>query len=396
MRILVHDFGGHPFPIQLSRALAQRGHTVQHTYCASLQTTPRGTLRRDRDDPAQFSIKALRLRQPLLKYSFFKRWRQENEYGRLLAAEVHRFQPDVVLSGQAPLDAQRKLWRRCERDGVRRIFWVQDLIGIATRRLLRQKFGWLADPIGHYYEHLERRLLRTSDGIVLITDDFTPVMESYGITRDKLHVIENWGPLREIPVRSKDNAWAREHDLHDKTCLLYSGTLGMKHNPNLLLALARHYQHQDDVRIVVVSQGLGAEWLARQRERHGLNNLILTGFQPYAVLPDVLGTADVLLAILEPDAGVFSVPSKVLTYLCAKRAVLLAVPPNNLAARIVETNDAGLVVPPQHEFAFVEAVKKLMADAELRASLGQRARQYAETTFDLTAITDAFESVLAA
>ena len=40
MRILVHDYAGHPFQVQLSRALAQRGHDVLHAYCASLQTTP--------------------------------------------------------------------------------------------------------------------------------------------------------------------------------------------------------------------------------------------------------------------------------------------------------------------------------------------------------------------
>src|SRR5262245_65296140 len=35
LRILVHDFAGHPFQIDLSRALARRGHIVQHVYCGS-------------------------------------------------------------------------------------------------------------------------------------------------------------------------------------------------------------------------------------------------------------------------------------------------------------------------------------------------------------------------
>ncbi len=29
MKILVHDYAGHPFQVQLSRALAQRGHQVR-------------------------------------------------------------------------------------------------------------------------------------------------------------------------------------------------------------------------------------------------------------------------------------------------------------------------------------------------------------------------------
>ena len=32
MRILVNDYAGHPFQLQLSRSLARDGHTVLHTY----------------------------------------------------------------------------------------------------------------------------------------------------------------------------------------------------------------------------------------------------------------------------------------------------------------------------------------------------------------------------
>ena len=40
----------------------------------------------------------------------------------------------------------------------------------------------------------------------------------------------------------------------------------------------------------------------------------LLPFQPYDSLPDMLGAADVAIALLEPEAGIFSVPSKVLSY----------------------------------------------------------------------------------
>ena len=43
MRILVHDYAGHPFQVQLSRELARRGHEVRHAYASALQT-PRGEL----------------------------------------------------------------------------------------------------------------------------------------------------------------------------------------------------------------------------------------------------------------------------------------------------------------------------------------------------------------
>ncbi len=393
MRLLVHDYAGHPFQVQLSRALARRGHDVRHAYCASLQTTPRGALAPQPDDPASFSVSDLRLARPLEKYAFVTRWRQENEYGRLISEEVAQFAPDVVISGNAPLDAQRRLLRACRGRGVPFVYWVQDLLGLATHRLLREKIPVLGEGVGRYYAGLERRLLRQSDHAVLITEDFVPLLRGWGLAEEKLSVIENWAPLDKVPPRPADNAWARAHGLAGKTCLLYSGTLGMKHNPELLLRLALDFRDREDVRVVVVSQGLGADWLDEQKATHGLDNLVLLGFQPFEDLPDVLATGAVLLAVLEADAGVFSVPSKVLTYLCAARPLLLAVPPENLAARLVQQHDAGRCVPPDDADAFARAAADLLNDDGLRDRLGRNARAYAERAFALDAITDAFEAV---
>ena len=393
MRILVHDYGGYAFAVQLSRALARRGHTVCHAYCASLQTTPPGVLTRHADDAAGLTIHGLQLTAPLDKYAFVKRWRQEREYGRLIAREVERFRPEVMLSGNTPLDAQKHLMAVCRKHGIRLVFWLQDLLGIATHRLLRKRLPLLGEAVGRYYLGLERTLLRRSDAVVLITEDFRPIMHSYGVKDAALHVIENWAPLDEVPVRPKANAWAETHGLTDKTCLLYAGTMGMKHNPDLMLQLALRFQNDDAVRVVIVSQGLGADWLCQQKAEHRLDNLLILGFQPLDVLPDVLATADVLMAVLEPDAGVFSVPSKVLTYLCAARPVLMAMPPENLAARIVHRIEAGQIAPSTAPAAFVDAAVRLLADSQRRHTLGQNARAYAEKTFDIERTTDDFEKV---
>ena len=34
MKILIHDFAGHPFQMTLSRELANRGHDITHAYFA--------------------------------------------------------------------------------------------------------------------------------------------------------------------------------------------------------------------------------------------------------------------------------------------------------------------------------------------------------------------------
>src|SRR4029077_3462288 len=130
------------------------------------------------------------------------------------------------------------------------------------------------------------------------------------------------------------NAWATAHGLADKRVLLYAGTMGLKHDPELLCHLARHFRAVADIRIVVVSEGIGADHIVRVKAAEALDNLVVLPFQPYDALSDLVATGDVLVVVLETDAGIYSVPSKLLTYLCAGRAILGAMPLDNLATRI--------------------------------------------------------------
>jgi glycosyltransferase involved in cell wall biosynthesis len=125
-----------------------------------------------------------------------------------------------------------------------------------------------------------------------------------------------------------------------------------------------------------------------------LKNLRILPFQPYEILSEVLASADVLLATLDIDAGKFAVPSKILTYMCAGRPILFAGPRENLSAAIIQRSGGGLVVDPNDGGAWVSAARRLVSEPMLRAQLGSKARSYAERTFDIAKISEAFEAVL--
>ena len=57
-------------------------------------------------------------------------------------------------------------------------------------------------------------------------------------------------------------------------------------------------------------------------------------FQPFGALPEALASGDVLLAMLTNDAASHSVPSKILSYLCAGRLIVASIPEDNAAARV--------------------------------------------------------------
>jgi glycosyltransferase involved in cell wall biosynthesis len=395
MRVLVHDYSGHPFQAELSRALARRGHEILHVHCRSYQTG-KGALETNDDDAEGLRFHGIELAENFQRYSPARRLRQELDYGRRFNRVAASFRPGVILSSNDPLFAKSWMAAGCRRTRTPWVFWLQDIYSAAMARYAEKRLGWAGSVAGAGFRALEHRLLSAASAVVMITEDFRPTLRQWGIPDDQCHVIENWAPLDELPTKPKVNSWARENGLHGTRVLLYSGTLGLKHDPAPLLELALRYAAEEDVRVVVVSEGRGADWLREQRQARGVDNLVLLPYQPYDRLPEVFASADVLLALLSSQAGAFSVPSKILSYLCAGRPILAILPRANLAVRTIERAKAGIVVPPGDLEGFLAGAERLLSDGQLRQRIGANARAYAEIQFDIDSIATRFESILAA
>ena len=397
MRIVVHDYAGHAFPTSLSRALAARGHEVVHAFASSLQT-PRGDLVSKPGDSPTLLFKEIPMDPDYTryKYSFRRRRNMEVRYGKEVAKFITGWKPDAVLSGNTPTETQEPISRAATAGNGRFYYWVQDFYSLAVDQILRRKIPVAGAWIGAWYRHLDRRQFERSSKIIAITGDFSPILSrEFGVDASRISVVPNWALIEEIPSLPKDNAWSRRHALHDKFVYLYSGTIGMKHNPALLLELARKHAANPDVRVVIVSEGIGAEWLRKEAAAASLTNLLILPYQPFADLPSVLASGDVLVGILEEEAGTFSVPSKTLSYLCAGRPLLLAIPLDNLAARITRDHQAGLTVPPGDMAGFLEAAGQLHESPEMRATFAKNARAYAEATFPIEKTAAIFDEILA-
>lgn len=395
MQILIHDYAGHPFQVQLSRELARRGHSVLHAFAGGL-VTPRGALIRRSGDPEGFRIQEVPMSPDYAKYkySFVRRRGFEVEYGRTLSRLVLQERPDVVLSANTPTESQWPMVRDARGNGIPVITWVQDFYSIAVDKLARKKLPLVGALAGWWYRRLDSACFQNSAGIVAITEDFVPILREFGADSSRIVTIPNWAPLEELPPRPRRNPWSARHGLDDCFVFHYSGTLAMKHNPDLLRQLAIRFRGDSAVRVVVISEGPGVEWLREKKRTDGLDNLLLLPFQDFSEMPDVLASSDALIAVLEPEAGIFSVPSKVLTYHCAGRPILGGIPAENLAARIIVKNGTGLCVGPGDADGFVAAAVRLRKEEPLCSTMGAAARRYAEQTFDIQQIANRFDTFL--
>lgn len=391
MRILVHDYSGHPFQVELSRELAARGHDVVHSYCDAY-ASGKGHLSAEPGETLCFA--PIALGQSVAKMRFRRRLVQEVRFGIELAGQVRRERPDVVLCSNVPIPmlvvlafallVLRRPW----------VLWHQDVQAVAIRSFAGKKLPKAFLLAARAIEAGERWCSHRARAIVVITDAFLDVHRVWG-TADTATVIPNWAPLDEIRPVERKNDWAVEHGLDDCRTLVYSGTLGLKHEPALLPLLARRViDLGTPVQLVVVNEGPAAQVVEDESARLGVP-LTRLPFQPYDRLPDVLGTGDVLVVLLEQSAGAFSVPSKTLSYLCAGRPILGLMPAENLASGLVE-EAGGRVLPPVEESLgqAAEWIRDVLADPARAAGIGEASRALAEREFQLERCADRFEEIL--
>ena len=205
-------------------------------------------------------------------------------------------------------------------------------------------------------------------------------------------MIPNWAPVDEITPQSRENAWSSEQGLDGQFTFLYSGTLGFKHRPELLVRLAEAVAPLG-AGVVVNSRGAVADWLREQVRELGLKNFQINDFQPIERLPEVLASGDVLIGMLAPDAADYCVPSKILSNHCAGRAQLLSLNEKNPAAQLVLDRKTGFVASPADPEAFLLAAKQLIEQPEERRAMGQRAREAAEELFNIQKIAPRFAEI---
>jgi colanic acid biosynthesis glycosyl transferase WcaI len=346
----------------------------------------------ERDHPNL--LRVVRCGKPYGKMNLRDRLKGEIEWSSRCIAALEAEIPAAIICSCLPLPVMGRIQAWARRRRIPCVYWLQDLQGTAIAELLGKRLGIAGRVLGSIAKGLEHRMLERSDHIITIAPQHEQLLPRQIREDNRFTLLENWANIEEIPVLSTNNAWAAQHGLNRTTNIVYSGTLGFKHDLRVFPALASALRHNPDARVVVVSSGAAADHIREVAQTDGLDNLLVLPFQAYEDVPKVLASASVLIAPLDPSAGAFCVPSKVLSYLCAGRPTVLAIDASNPAARMINGASAGITVTPGDAAAFVSAVLRVVNDIDLRSAFGSGARKFAEATFSLDNVAPRFLRIL--
>ena len=374
MRIVVLDYSGHIPQADLARNLAKLGHSVRHMYCSDY-ISGRGVVERESTDPEYLEFLNISIKKDFNRYNPIERLKHELAIANAFWLKIQEFDPDHTIFSNVPLFAMSKLAKKMKSNKRPYLFWWQDVYSIAIGNAFK-KFGPFTWPVRKYLIRLERNILRDAKSVVAISSNFEPTYRRWKQDINKFSMYPNWTPINLFPHQESSMANSTQK------IAVYAGTLGMKHRPELLLQLADNAEFKKlGGVVVVVSQGQGRELL--EKPINIRENIVLKDFLTIPELAKLFADASVLLAVLEPEASTFSVPSKIMSYLSAGKPVVASIDPMNASAKILLKNGAGFVTSPDAPNEdFSQAVIAIISNQHLQNSMSQSSAQYARDNFD--------------
>jgi glycosyltransferase involved in cell wall biosynthesis len=245
------------------------------------------------------------------------------------------------------------------------VFELGDLWPASIRAVGAMRESVLLDAL----ERLELFLYRRSAAVVALTQSFKADLTRRGIDPKKIAVVINGVDLPRYSPHPKDSELVAQLALERAFTVGYLGTHGLAHDLGNVLAAADRLRAYSDIRFLLVGDGAAKPALRLASDERGLASVVFVDPQPKARIPAFWGVCDVALVHLKNDP-VFAevIPSKIFEAMAMGLPVLLVAPLGE-ATRIVEREQAGIVVEAGNPDALAKAVLRLRDDVDLRLRL---------------------------
>ena len=209
--------------------------------------------------------------------------------------------------------------------------------------------------------------------------------EQKGIPKERAVMFPNWVDVDAVRPMSGPNSFRQALGLDgpsDKLVALYSGNMGNKQGLELLPVLAAAFGPEGryaDERVHFLLCGDGAFRPTLETLVAGLPNVTLLPLQPMDKLNELLNAADIHLLPQRGGAADLVMPSKLTGQVSSGRVVLAMADPGTQVEKVVNhpVRPCGVVVPADDAEALQAGLARLVADPELRLSLGRNGREYA-------------------
>ncbi len=320
-------------------------------------------------------------------------WGYLSFYGSAFLAMMAIQKPDIILVESTPplivaAGAMVSILRR-----IPLVHVVQDLYPEVAEELGAIRKDGLAAKA---FRRLHRRALsRASKIIVLGRDMRDKVAASYGVDPARIEIVANWADIESLDSSIHEaEKLRREWGIEGKKVVMYSGNLGRVHLFEEVMAVAERWRARQDVVFLCIGSGPGWGFVAKEKERRKLDNVILKGYQDRRLLGASLACGDVHLITQKPETLGLVVPSKLYGVMAVGRPVVYVGPQESEVALTLKECQAGLVVAPGDVAGLEAALAAYLDEPERASGAGMAGRERAIREFSKAAATARYEAIV--
>jgi colanic acid biosynthesis glycosyl transferase WcaI len=303
---------------------------------------------------------------------------------------------DVVLAVSPPLQGGLAGCMLAALKRVPLILDIHDLVPDLAIAVGMMKEGWAVKAA----RVLERFVYRHSDGILVISEEFSTNLFAKDVPQSKVTYLPLWVDSQSITPQDRNGQFRKANGIDSSiTVALYTGNHGAKQALENVLETATLLKSYEDLLFLFVGDGFEKKRLQEMATQRSLTNvrfLPLVPPSPKELLPQMLAAGDMLL--LNQSRGVLDtvIPSKLFTYMASGRPIIAAVNPRSQAANCVRRAGSGIAVAAEQPSALAEAVLKLKQDRPLAEKLGSQGRRFVVENCDRNQILRRYEDVFVA
>jgi colanic acid biosynthesis glycosyl transferase WcaI len=266
-----------------------------------------------------------------------------------------------------------------KRHGIPYVLHVQDLWPESLLNSEMLPFGF-ARPITWLVRASMKLIYRNAAAIVTISNGFCADIESFGVPRERIHVVRNWTNEDYFSVGNDGTISPVAKQISDQLSFVYAGNIGPNQDLETFIEVA-NMASSLPCSFYIVGSGISAETL-KSKHRNG-SNVTFVDRQPFAVMKTInFATAVMVISLKELSSLMSTIPGKTQVALASGKPIW-AIAAGELAQLVAESG-AGFASRPGDVREGLKVVEKFVTMSENeRQELGEAGREYYESSLSM-------------
>ena len=257
-----------------------------------------------------------------------------------------------------------------------------NIYGIGEKNLLFKFWSWA-----------NKKIFKKAYRLFTIGETIAELISKY-IDKERIKIISLWTNFENFtPVKKKDNFFIKEHQLQDKFVVQYSGNIGLIHNVEVMVEIARLLKDNSKILFLIIGKGDKVNKIKDSIRENDLRNCLVLPFQPDDVFPYSLAAADMGVVILNSKTSKGSIPNKAYNLMTAGKPVLYVASKDSELYKYADRYDNGKCFECSELEAIAAFIQQLSENVQQQQQYKANSLKAATdfTRKNITAIGEAYD-----